>query len=99
MEFILQFLQEGYWIVVVLVLIICEALKNNIIGLKSFIPLIALGLGIVLAIAHGGLILGMGFDPVSILINIEQGIIAGAVSALGFDIVKGVLKKTTNIKL
>lgn len=96
MEFLLQFLQEGYWIIVILVAIICEVVKNNVVGLKNFIPIVAVVLGIIFAIAHGGLILKTGFDPVAILTNVEQGIIAGAISTLGFDVLKGIMKATTN---
>jgi hypothetical protein len=94
MEFITQFFQEGFWVIAVLVYIITEALKTKVLKDTSLVPLIAIALGVILAIPHNAWILGNGFTSTSIMNAIEQGVIASAIVIAGFDTIKGIINST-----
>lgn len=87
-----QFFQEGYFIVCALVLGVCQVIKTKLPD-KSFVPVIAMVLAVIFAVSHGALVLKTGFTASAIMNSLEQGIIAGAISVMGFDVVKGVVSK------
>lgn len=90
MDSLMSFLTDGFVVVALIIGILVQAIKHKTGASHGWMPLIALGIGLIIGILHNCILLGEGFNQASILFGVQQGIISGAVAIVGYDLIKGV---------